>query len=252
MKLPIKMLSIAVLLSTASLINGYAILHNSYSKIPYVDIYVWRADSAQRAKQLMDDFASKLNVPQQIIDVLDAANGVSGPVAAALGPATSGASVAVKEGFSKGVEVTKAAYGALGSTISDLIGKVYRGKDDAFHANVPRGNKGRFAEWKNPAVMYAIVTVPGTLIPLHAEPQRLDAGAVLAVTVNDMPDPAKPGNMIYRASFDYPLLARPQKIGGFTINPTGEYIPAEQDTRNLNQVRELAKESGAAALKGSK
>lgn len=254
MKLISRIFGVAALLSAASLLDGYAILHNSNSQIPYIDVYVWRADTAQRAKELQDDFARKLNIPEDVIKVLDVANGVSAPVGAALGPATGGASVAVQEGFSTGVNIAKKAYEVAGPQIKDVIGRIYRGKDDAYHADVPRGNRGRFAEWKNPNRMYAIVTLPGSLIPLNAEPALLNPGAVLGVTVTSSPDPANPKNVIYKAVYNYPGAAQTvtKTIAGTKVNlPSGnEYIPAEQDTRNLNTVKELAKTSGAAALQG--
>ncbi len=222
----------AMALGSGSLMYGYAIVHASASAIPAVDIYTYEASSATDAMNKHKSFASKLGVPGDVINIMDKVKGYSAPVAGALKDVTKGKSVMIQKGYEIGVEVLKKANELLGPQIKDLIGRASRGSHDAYHDNVPRGNRGRMAEWSNGKVMYAIVTLPGSVIPINETPEYIRAGGVNQFSI--VGTPQNDGTMLYTVVW-------------VPLNQKTEYIRAESDKRNFYQIRELAKQSGAKA-----
>lgn len=237
MKSFFKVLGLLMLMS-ASLMQGYAIVFDKDSPIPYVDIYVYKVDSASAEKALEKhgNFARALGLPQNIIDILEKGRGVSAKVATALGPATDGATVFVQEGFYKVVDAGKLALKFF--DINPVIGRIFRGSDHAFHEKVWRGNRGRDAEWAtdNP-YMYAIVTLPNNLVPLN-DPVLLPKRGITGFTITASPDPKNAGNTLYKAVFDPSIGMR-------------QYMSADYDKRMKLRAKVLAATSGERAFFGN-
>lgn len=243
---------------TSSLVFGYADVHYSKSPLPFIDIYKYKASSPEDAMNKHKRFARSVGLPGQVIDILDKIKGISAPAAAALAAPTGGISVALQEGVSIATDVLREINNLLGKTIKDLIAKAWRGGDHAFHEDVPRGNAGRFAEWKTDNVMYAIVTYPGSLIPLHAKAHKEDPHSVTGINIVEIgPDPKDPSKKLFEARFDggRSQLTQDPNTGAMLMRaPSGvfarEYLPVYQDFRNKNSIRALATSSGEAALRG--
>lgn len=232
MKSFLKVLGLAALVS-GSLLQGYAIVYDKDSPVPYVDIYVYKVDSAQKANEKHANYARLLKLPETVIETLEKGRGVSGTIAPKLGSEAA----AVQKGVYQVVDVSKTGLKMFEAQKNEALGRAFRGKDHAFHANVWRGNRGRDAEWKTDNTMYAIVTMPNNLAPLN-EPEWLApherAGFTLVATGN----PEDP----YKAVFG--------GIFGKYRAISSQYIPAEQDKRNLKVAKELAKTSGEKAFEG--
>ena len=233
-------ISIIAFITFPALVHAYADVHTTRSNVPAVDIYKYYASNESDAMRMHKNYVRALGLPDNVVDILDKVKVVSKPVAAATSGMTSGMSLAVQQGFSITVDVLKQANDMFGATLlNEAIGRAFRGDAHAFHPNVPRGNRGRFAEWNTDHIMYAIVTMPGSLVPLHAYAQREAPGDITIITVTVKNDPAEPTNKVYEASF-----------GG---TGQSEFLPAEQDKRDRAQIRSAAKESGvkAATLPGA-
>jgi hypothetical protein len=248
-------MGMALLLCTGSLMQGYAVVHGSDSALPAVDIYTYEAKDAKDAVRQHQNYARALSVPETTVNVLDKIKGVSMPVGAALSGATEGVSLAVAQGFGTAVDALKMANNLFGSHIKEGIARAFRGDTAAYHSDVPRGNSGRFAEWKTDKDIYIIVTLPKSLIPLHEGAISGNVGSrqvksglsgkmitlpgrVTAFSVQTSPDPNKPGNQIYKAVFGNTYVR--------------EYVPADVDERsyknNKAEMLKRAKVSGYSAL----
>ena len=252
----VKTLSIGLLLFAGPLLHGYAIVHGSGSVLPAVDIYAYKAKDAADAMRQHKAYALTLSVPGAVADVLDKAKGVSAPIGAALAGPTEGFSIAVAQGFDITAKVLIEANKMFGTQIQDILGRAHRGDTNAFHSNVPRGNRGRFAEWETGDVYYVIVTLHDNLVPLHE-------GAVLANV----------GSKEVKNPFTKQTITLPARVIGFEIKQTPqrdkngnqtmlyqavfndgarrEYISARADERtfkdNKAEMLKRAKESGYAA-----
>ncbi|CAN5154752.1 hypothetical protein BH09DEP1_BH09DEP1_2700 [soil metagenome] len=235
MKSFLKVLGLAALFS-GSLLQGYAIVFDKNSVIPYVDIYVYKVNSAEEAIKKHGNYARLLGLPQTVIDVLEKGRGISATIATAAGPATEGASVFIQKGFYGVVDAGKTGIKLFNNPLNDLLGRAFRGDDHAFHEDVWRGNRGRNAEWatNNPS-MYAIVTLPNNLVAL-GDPVLLPMRGVTGFTVTTSPDPEKPGNTLYKSQFGSQYAS--------------QYIRSEDDKRDKNKAKALAKESGERAFNG--
>ncbi len=229
----LKLIALITLIST-SLISGYAIVHNSASELPMVDIYVYKASSEQDAENKHKDYAKKLGYPAKVVNAFDKVRGFTKPIAQGLDKPTSGWSVVIQQGVDLGVDGLKKINELLADQIKEAVARLYRGSDHAYHKDVPRGNEGRFAEWKNGNTMYAIVTLPGSAVPLHATPEYIAPNGLLGFTVKSEPDKQDPKKKLYKLQFS-PYWAE-------------EYEPAELDKRDRNLIREAAKKSGKAAI----
>ncbi len=247
-------MSVALLLCTGSLMQAYAIVHGSGSVLPAVDIYAYKANSAADAMKQHKAYALTLHVPDTIVDVLDKAKGVSMPLGVILAGPTVGFSMAFAGGLNLTAETLKLANQVFGTQIQDLLGRLHRGETNAFHPDVPRGNSGRFAEWRTGDVYYVIVTLHDNLVPLHEGAVLASVGAkkiknflgretilpanVIGFEIRTSPDPNKPGNQIYQAVF--------------SDGAAREYIQADADQRtfknNKAEMLKRAKISGSDAL----
>ena len=220
-------------LTTGSLIQGYAIVFDKNSPVPYVDIYTYRVNSVEEAIKKHGNFARLMGLPQTIVDVLEKGRGISATIATAAGPATDGATIFIQKGFYQVVDASKVAMKLF--NVNALLGRIFRGDDHAFHENVWRGNRGRSAEWATNNTMYAIVTLHNNLIPLN-DPELLPTRGVTGFTITQTPDPEKPGNTLYKAQFSYQYAS--------------QYIGSGDDKRDKSKAKSLAKESGERAFIG--
>ncbi len=250
----LKTWSVGLLLFAGPLLHGYAIVHGSGSALPAVDIYAYKAKDAKDAIRQHKAYALTLSVPGAVADVLEVAKGVSAPIGAALAGPTEGFSVAVAQGFDITAKVLIEANKMFGTQIQGLLGRLHRGETNAFHPDVPRGNSGRFAEWRTGDVYYVIVTLHDNLVPLHEGAVLASVGAkkiknflgretilpanVIGFEIRTSPDPNKPGNQIYQAVF--------------SDGAAREYIQADADQRtfknNKAEMLKRAKISGSDAL----
>ncbi len=245
----------ALFLCTGSLMHGYAIVHGSSSALPAVDIYAYKAKDANDAMKQHKAYALKLDIPGKVVDLLDKAKGVSMPIGIALAGPTAGFSMAFAGGFNLTAETLKLANQVFGSQIKEILARLDRGDTNAFHSNVPRGNGGRFAEWKTGDVYYVIVTLHDNLVPLHEGAVLASVGSkklrsgfsgqeitlpgnVIGFEVRTSPDPKNPGNQIYQAVF--------------SDGAAREFIQADVDERsyknNKAEMLKRAKVSGYSAL----
>lgn len=222
----VKVLGLMALIS-CSLVQGYAIVYDKDSPVPYVDVYLYNVNSVEAANKKHANYGRAVGLPETIVKVLEVGRKPSEAVAMAASVVTEGASVAVQKGFYQVVD----AINLFKKPISSLIARGFRSDDHAFEKDVWRGNRGRDAEWKTGKTMYAIVTMPGNLLPLNQ-----------------------------------PMLVQPNTLAGFTLVPTGDskapyaaefrdylaaqYIPSEEDTRNLVDSKKLAETNGQAAYYG--
>lgn len=230
MKSLLKVLGLAALFS-GSLLHGYAIVFDKNSPIPYVDIYVYKVNSVADAAKKHGNYARLQGLPTKIVEILEKGKGPSEAVAMALAAATEGGSVAVQKGFYSVVDAGKAGIKIFDKPLAEGLGRLFRGKDDAFHEDVWRGNRGRSAEWPTNNTMYAIVTMPNNLLPL-AEPIQLPTRGVTGFTIVSTGDAKAP----YKVQW---------------TNHMGQYISAEADKRDKKKAKALAKTSGQAAYVGS-
>ena len=84
------------------------------------------------------------------------------PVGAALCDDAEGVWLAVAQALGAAVDALKMANNLFGSHIKEGIARAFRGDTAAYRSDVPRGNSGRFAEWKTDKDIYIIVTLPKT------------------------------------------------------------------------------------------
>lgn len=232
MKSLLKALGLLALMSGSSL-QGYALVFDKDSPIPYVDVYMYNVKSADEAIKKHANLGRLLGLPQNVIDILEKGRGVSATVATALGPATDGASIFVQKGVYQVVDAGKIGLKMFNTQITDLLGRAFRGENHAFHKDVWRGNAGRDAEWSTDKTMYAIVTLPNNLVALN-DPVLIPPHTVDGFTITMTPDPQKPGNTLYKAKFDKNIA-------------NVQYSPAAGDKRDKKKAKELAKTSGEAA-----
>ena len=248
-------------------IFGYAIMHHSSSELPAVDIYVYKVDSAEKAQEKHKKYAKAQGVPDTVINVFDKIKGITAPIAKKLDKETEGLSVVLQEGFELGLSLVNDINKAFKKPITDAITHYFRGEDHAFHKGVPRGNRGRFAEWDTKNNMYAIVTLPNSLIPLHNVPQKIGAHrkSGFAVKSEKIVAPA-----INSVSSGNPVIVENKDRTNdiVTLNPitptesekklynvvfrssySNEYIDSKDDKRNRDNIKELAKTSGSQAAK---
>lgn len=227
-------------LISGSLLHGYAIVFDKNSPVPvidgkeypYLNIHVYKANSLEEAAKRHGNYARLLGLPNKVVEILEKGKGPSEAIAAALAAPTEGGSVAVQKGFYTVVDAGKAGIKIFDSPIKEGLGRLFRGKDDALHENVWRGNRGRDAEWKTDNTMYAIVTLPNSLLPLN-EPIRLPTRGVTGFTVVPSGDPKAP----YKVVFNYQIA--------------GQYTPAEVDTfkdKDKSAIRRTAAKSGENAF----
>lgn len=249
MKRPLftKVLALSFLI-VGSLIEGYALIHHSRSSIPALDFYTYKVDKASNfeegAKQAMKKhkaYAKGLGVPDKVINIFDKVTGFTSPIATALGPATGEISVLIQEGAELGVKVTKKLNELIPQDLkSKIIGGIMHDKDDDIWKNVPRGNRGRFAEKHSQSLVYAIPAIPGTLVPIRDKAFRIPTngrmGFIIDTTQTTDPDTGKVVTL-YTARATEGLGEQ-------------EYKSKESDTRDQGKIRELAKISGARALVG--
>ena len=225
---------VLVLMGTPLLLGAYADVHTTKSVVPAVDIYKYYASNEQDAMRMHKDYVKALGIPDNVAQTLDKIKVITKPIAFAAGGASGGVTIALQAGFDIAVDVFQQAQDLFGRQLfNEAIGRAFRGDEHAFHPNVPRGNRGRFAEWNTDRVMYAIVTLPGSLIPLHKFASREAPGDITNITVVLKDDIQNPGSKVYEVSF-----------GGVEKN---EFLPAEQDKRNRAHIRDAAKESGLKA-----
>ena len=250
----IPIMSLALLLWTGSLMQGYAIVHGSGSVLPAVDIYAYKANSAADAMKQHKAYALRLSVPDTIVDLLDKAKGVSMPIGVVLAGPTVGFSMAFAGGLNLTAETLKLANEVFGSQIKEALARLHRGETNAFHPDVPRGNRGRFAEWETGDVYYVIVTLHDSLVPLHEGAVLANVGSkevktafgtttiparVIGFEITQTPQTDKNGNqtMLYQAVFS-DTAAR-------------EYMNARADQRafknNKAEMLTRAKQSGYSA-----
>lgn len=230
MKSFLKALGLLALMSV-SLLHGYAIVFDKNSPVPYVDVYTYKVNSVADAAKKHGNYARLQGLPTKVVEILEKGKGPSEAIAMALAVPTEGGSVAVQKGVYTVVDAGKAGIKIFDKPIAEGLGRLFRGKDDAFHEDVWRGNSGRGAEWKTDNTMYAVVTMPNNLLPL-AEPIHLPTGGVTGFTLVPTSDPKVP----YKAEWN-PTLKR-------------QYVSAETDTRDKKKAKALAKESGVRAYMG--
>lgn len=216
---------------------AYRIIHDKNSKVVDVDLYVRPAKNAADALKKHMSLITKTGIPDTVVTVSQIIKKVSVPVAKVLNNPTSGMSVKVASGIGITADVLKKINDMFNPAIKDIIGRIDRGKDEAYHANVVRGNRGRGAEWAVNKDMYVIVTLPGSYAPI-SEPFLVPSRSSAGFTVNSVPDPEIPGNVILTAEFN-PMIV-------------GQGIAAEDDTRDKNRMKELAQENGEWAYRGEK
>lgn len=221
----------------AGLINGYAIVHDSGSALPSVNIYLYKSTdpdpkkAIQWAEERHKDFERDLGIPETVIKVSDKVVGITAPISVALAGPTEGVSLIVQQGAEYAVAGAKIAYPFLTKPVAELIGRGARGEKHAFHWDVFRGNRGRNAEWSTDNQMVAFITLPKSIVPI-AKPQIIAPHGILGFTVKSFKD--KDGKTEYVVEFG-PQYAK-------------EYIPAEQDTRKpIKKYEDLAQTSGAKA-----
>lgn len=232
----IRLFAIIVLFLNTKNALPYAIVHASASALPEVDIYAYKANSAEEAIKLHKDFARYLKIPETTIAMMDKVQAITKPYATSLEATTGGWSIILQEGFEMAVGILKGGQEAFSKPIETALAELKRGDNDAYHPNVPRGNRGRFAEWKAPHDLYIIVTLPGNIMPLNATPKKVGKSSIMSVKVMETQDPNKPGNKVYTT-----IVSTLQNA---------EYLAAEKDTRDQGKIRENAKISGKIAYNG--
>lgn len=230
MKSLLKVLGLAALFS-GSLLQGYAIVYDKNSPVPYVDVYVYNVKSVEEANKKHANYARLQGLPTKIVEILEKGKGPSEAIAMALAAPTEGASVAIQKGVYTVVGAGKAGIKIFDKPIQEGLGRIFRSDDHAFHEDVWRGNRGRNAEWKTEKTMFAIVTMPNNLLQLNqavALPTRGVTGFTLVAT-GDAKAP-------YRAEFNQAFAS--------------QYISSETDKRDKKKAKALAKESGERAFNG--
>lgn len=230
MKSFLKALGLLALFS-GSLLHGYAIVYDKNSPVPYVDVYTYKVNSVEEAAKKHGNYARLQGLPTKIVEILEKGKGPSEAVATALAAPTEGASVAIHKGVYTVVDAGKVGIKIFDKPITEGLGRLFRGKDDAFHENVWRGNRGRDAEWPTNNTMYAIVTMPNNLLPL-AQPVLLPTRGVTGFTLVATGDPKLPYKAEWKGSM-------------------GQYISAEEDTfknKDKSAIRRTAATSGEQAF----
>lgn len=234
--LNLKILSLTMFVLVCPLL-GYRISHDKDSAVVAVDIYMRPAKDAAEALRKHFSFIGKTKIPDTVVSVSQVIKKVSVPISKVLDAPTQGMSVKIATGVGFTADVLKKINDAFSPTIKDIIGRIDRGKDEAYHHNVVRGNRGRDAEWAVNKDMYAIVTLPDSYAPI-SEPYLVRSRGIAGFIVRTTPDPEIPGNVILKADFNAKSAA--------------QGIPAENDTRDKKKMRQLAKESGEWAYLGEK
>lgn len=219
------------MLVSGSLLHGYAIVFDKNSPIPYVDIYVYKVNSVDEAAKKHGNYARLLKLPESVIKGLEAAKGPVQTVGMLLAAPTGGVSAGVGQGYATVVNAGKMGVQILKGPLAEGLGRIFRGKDHAFHEDVWRGNRGRNAEWATNNTMYAIVTMPNSLLPL-SEPVLLPTRGVTGFTIVATGD----ANAPYKAEFNQAFAS--------------QYISSETDKRDKKKAKALAKESGERAFNG--
>lgn len=230
MKSFLKALALLALIS-GSLLHGYAIVYDKNSPVPYVDVYTYKVNSVADAAKKHGNYARLQGLPAKVVEILEKGKGPSEAVAMALAAPTEGASVAVQKGVYTVVGAGKAGIKLFDRQIAEGLGRAFRGKDDAFHENVWRGNRGRDAEWATNNTMYAVVTMPNNLLPL-GEPVLLPTRGVTGFTLV----PSGDANAPYKVQWNGSM---------------GQYISAETDTfknQDKSAIRRTAATSGEGAF----
>lgn len=237
MRVPLlKTMPLLVLMLICPLL-AYRISNDKDSVIPTVDIYMRPAKDAADALKKHLSLISKAGIPDTVVNIAQMVKGVSVPAGNLLNAPTKGVSIKVAKGVEYTADALKKVNDMFNPSIRDIIGRIDRGKDEAYHHNVVRGNRGRDAEWGVNKDMYAIVTLPDSYIPLN-QPYLIPARSNVGFIVKETPDPEMPGNVILSADFNS-ASAR-------------QGIPSENDTRDKNEMRRLAQESGEYAFNGKK
>lgn len=232
----LKVLSLTMLIGICPLL-AYRISHDKNSQVVDVDLYVRPAKDAAEALKKHMSLITKTGIPDTVVNVSQIIKKVSVPAGKLLSGPTNGMSVKIASGVGFTADALKKINDMFNPNIKDIIGRIDRGKDEAYHNNVVRGNRGRDAEWAVNKDMYVIVTLPGSYVPI-SEPYLVRSRGIAGFTVKAVPDPEIPGNVILTADFN-PMSA-------------AQGIPAEDDTRDKKKMRELAKESGEWAYRGEK
>lgn len=232
----LKVLSLTLFVFVCPLF-GYRISHDKDSAVVAVDIYMRPAKDAAEAIRKHLSYEGKMTIPDTVVNVSQVIKKVSVPIGNVLKAPTNGMSVKIASGVGFTADALKKINDMFNPSIKDIIGRIDRGKDEAYHANVVRGNRGRDAEWPVNKDMYAIVTLPGSYAPI-SEPYLVRSRGIAGFIVRATPDPEIPGNVILKADFNSASAV--------------QGIPAENDTRDKKKMRELAQESGEWAYRGEK
>lgn len=240
----------------SNILSGYGIVHHSSSALPEVDIYVYKVNSPEEAQAKHKKYAKVQGIPDNVLDVFDKITGITAPIAKKIDKETDGISVGLQEGFELAVGALQAISKAFKQPITTALAHYFRGEDHALHKNVPRGNRGRFAEWDTNNTMYAIVTLHDSLIPLHNVPKKINPHMKSGFTVKseNMAAPSvKPAIVENKeeAMSIAPLHSSDSEKKlykvDFRSSYANEYISAEKDKRNRANIKEAAKIDGSKA-----
>lgn len=223
-----------VLLIAICPLFGYRISYDKDSVVPKVKIWMRPASSATDALKKHLSLQFKSGIPDTVVDIAQKIKGISAPAGNFLNAPTKGWSVKIAKGVQYTADALQKINSMFGSNIKDIIGRIDRGSDEAYH-KVVRGNRGRDGEWAVNKDMYAIVTLPDSYVPLN-EPYLVRARTNVGFIVTATPDPDIPGNVILSAHFNPASAAQGQ--------------PAEDDKRDRGEMRKLAEESGEWAYMG--
>lgn len=232
----LKVLSLAMLVSVCPIL-AYRIAHDKDSDAVAVTLWVRPANSAADALRKHFSFINKTEIPDTVVHISQIIKKYSVPVGKLFNAPTSGMSVKIATGLGYTADTLKKINDLINPDLKKLIGAIDRGKKEALHENVVRGNRGRDAEWAVDKDMYVIVTLKDEYVPI-SDPYFLPARSIAGFTVKAVPDPENPGMVLPVATFNSTYAA--------------QGIPAENDTRDKNKMRALAQESGEWAYRGEK
>ncbi len=232
----LKVLSLTMLVSICPIL-AYRIVHDKDSDAVAVSLWVRPASSPADALRKHLSFINKTEIPDTVVHVSQIIKKYSVPLGKILNTPTSGVSGKIATGLGFTADALKKINDLINPELKKLIGAIDRGKNEAFHENVVRGNRGRDAEWAVDKDMYVIVTLKDDYVPI-SDPYFIPARTEVGFTVKTTPDRENPGLVIPVATFSAQYAA--------------QGIPAELDKRDKSKMRELAKESGEWAYRGEK
>jgi hypothetical protein len=233
----LKIIPIVLLLTLSNLLEAYDLVHDKDSAAVAVDIYMRPAKDAAEAVRKHFSFIGKTEIPDTVVKVSQIVKKFSVLPGKLLNAPTQGVSVKIATGIGFTADTLKKINDQLNPEFKKLIGAIDRGKDEAYHHNVVRGNRGRDAEWSVNKDMYAIVTLKDDYTPI-SEPYLVRSRGIAGFTVRAVPDPENPGMVL--------------PVADFNSKSAAQRIPAENDTRDKKKMRALAQESGEWAYRGEK